>query len=431
MSSRKFLFLQGPATPFFKRLAVAIRQQGHQTLRVNFCGGDQLFSDSSCNIAFKKPFAEWLQWLEDLHQQHHFTDVVLFGDTRPLHQQAINFFKKQNVAIHVYEEGYLRPDWITLEQNGVNGNSNLLNQPIEFWHSYKDSKPTQTESIGKNFLIRAWHDIKYRLANSLCKPVYPHYQTHRPSNAIWEYLGWAIRIPKNNLWREHKDNWTIRRLLSSRSSYFIVPLQLNADSQIKIHSPFDDVQQFIEQVMSSFAQYAPKDSKLVIKNHPLDTGLARHERFVKQFAKSLGIHKRIIFLETGHLPSLLKHTKGTIVVNSTTATSALGHGSPTIALGAALFNLPNLAFQHGLDRFWAEGKPADKVLFSNFRSGLIDLTQINGDFYKKHGIELAVEGSLKKLNIKPILTINSEHEVIDNISTTEVIDIPVYRYKHA
>ncbi|WP_083900658.1 capsule biosynthesis protein [Thiolinea disciformis] len=423
MSSRRFLFLQGPATPFFNKLAQAIRELGHETLSINFCGGDQLFSPPRASINFKQPPSNWLNWLEKLHQQHRFTDLVLFGDTRPLHQEAIQFFKQNAVQIHVYEEGYLRPDWITLELDGVNGNSTLLKKPIDFWLAYKDIVTPESYSIGKSFLVRAWHDIKYRLANLTAKPVYPHYKTHRPYNASLEYLGWLLRLPNNKLWREYKDTWTIKNLIKSKRPFYVIPLQLNADSQIKVHSPFENVQQFIDQVLNSFSKNAPTDSKIVFKNHPLDTGLSRYNRYVKQGAKKLGIENRVIFLETGHLPTLLKNTKGTVVVNSTTATSALQHGSPTIALGTALFDLPSLCFQEGLDRFWLEGQAANQKAFKAFRNGLILLTQINGDFYTKRGIQLAVSGSLKKLHIYPVSA-----ALTDELQTLPV-NTPSYSYK--
>ncbi|MDR5641744.1 capsular biosynthesis protein, partial [Burkholderia cenocepacia] len=37
---RSFLALQGTASPFFCRLAAALRQHGHDVVRINFCGGD-------------------------------------------------------------------------------------------------------------------------------------------------------------------------------------------------------------------------------------------------------------------------------------------------------------------------------------------------------------------------------------------------------
>ncbi|HPY39466.1 MAG TPA: capsular biosynthesis protein [Thiolinea sp.] len=401
MTSRKFLFLQGVATPFFRKLGEAIQENGYEVFRVNFCGGDSWFSGKKNTWRFTDTLEQLPSWLEEKHRQYQFTDVILFGDSRPIHLKALPVLKRLGLKIHVYEEGYFRPDWITLEQNGVNGHSQFLKKDPQFWLDHNNNESKAAEKIGKNFLARAWHDLCYRLANATFSPAYPHYQTHRPVSAYREYLGWAKRMPNNKIWRERLENKKIQRLLQSEQPYYLLPLQLDSDAQIRVHSPFSNVQQVIVTVMASFAKYAPTDSVLVIKNHPLDTGLLKHSSKVKQIANTLNISERVLFLETGHLPSLLQHTKGTVLVNSTTGTSALHHGSPTIALGTALFDMPGLTFQQGLDRFWQEGQAADQHLFSCFRQRVIEDTQINGDFYSRKGIKLAIAGSLAAMQIDP------------------------------
>lgn len=404
MSSRRFIFLQGVATPFFKELGNAIRQSGHKVFRVNFCGGDSFFSMGTDSWRFSAPLDTFPRWLAEKYADHKFTDAVLFGDTRPVHAHAIQVLRKLGVRIHVYEEGYMRPDWITLEHNGVNGYSSLLGKDSAFWEqaASKGEREKKALPIGKTFSRRAWHDISYRLANAALSPLYPHYQSHRPLKAYREYLGWAQRFPLNKLWHERQDKKAIHALVESGRPYYLLPLQLDSDAQIRVHSRFASIQQVIEHVVDSFVHYAPADSVLVIKNHPLDTGVLKHGKFVRQLSQDRQLTDRILFLESGHLPTLLQHTKGTVLVNSTTGTSALHHGSPTIALGTAIFALPGLTFQEGLDRFWTEGKPADKNLYQRFRKATIELTQINGDFYSRKGMQLAIAGSLKAMNITPV-----------------------------
>ncbi|MEZ5476261.1 MAG: hypothetical protein R3E95_01800 [Thiolinea sp.] len=66
-----------------------------------------------------------------------------------------------------------------------------------------------------------------------------------------------------------------------------------------------------------------------------------------------------IILQNRHLPTLLQHTRGTVLVNSTTGTSALFHGSPVCALGKAIFDQPELTFQDGLIVF---GQKVDRPI---------------------------------------------------------------------
>ncbi len=405
MARRKFLFLQGMATPFFRELSKAIHNKGHETFRVNFCGGDTLFSIGTMSWRFNHNIEQLPKWLAKKHQEYRFTDAILFGDTRPVHKETIKLLRDRGVRLHVFEEGYLRPNFITLESNGVNGYSNLIGKSTSFWRE----TPEETEypfapEIGKTFGARAINDMKYRVANALLKPLFTNYQSHRPANALLEYAGWAKRMPTIKFWYSGKDNHTIQQLVTANKHFYLFPLQLDSDSQIKVHSPYFSIEQAIEEVLGSFAQYAPKESLLVVKNHPLATGLINHRQQVMQYADTLDIRQRILFLECGHLPTLLRSTAGTVLINSTTGTSALYHGSPTCVLGTAIYNMPGLTFQHGINRFWKEGQPADKNLYHNFRRLLIKHTQINGDFYSKRGITMAVEGSLARMDIDLVKT---------------------------
>ncbi len=379
-----------------------MREKGHQTYRVNFCGGDSLFAGHETSWRFNKPLSELTDWLEEKHRQHHFTDAVLFGDTRPVHKEALQFLRNHNICIHVFEEGYLRPHWITLEQDGVNGHSRLMQKPAEFWDTPVTTDTSDGLKVHSSFTRRAWHDIQYRLANAAMKPLYLHYRTHRPVNALLEYAGWARRFPAVKYWYRPRENRLIDQLVADKTPFYLFPLQLDADSQIRTHSPYDSVYASIEHVITSFAAHAPADTVLVVKNHPLATGVINHWRQVRALCNKLKLHKRIIFLQSGHLPTLLSHTRGTVLVNSTTATSAFFHGSPVCALGTAVFNLPGLTFQRGLDRFWTEGEAPDPEKFSNFRKRLIQHTQVNGDFYTPEGIRLAVKGSLKRMGITTV-----------------------------
>ena len=55
------------------------------------------------------------------------TDLHVFGDWRPLHREAVLLARVRGIRVWAYEEGYLRPDYITMEQGGVNGLSSLPN----------------------------------------------------------------------------------------------------------------------------------------------------------------------------------------------------------------------------------------------------------------------------------------------------------------
>ncbi|HYZ41118.1 MAG TPA: capsular biosynthesis protein, partial [Stellaceae bacterium] len=117
------------ATRFFERLGRALAERGHAVHRVNFNGGDRAFWRLPGAVDFRGRPQEWPEFLDELIVGKAISDVILFGDCRPLHRAAIRIAEERLLRIHVVEEGYLRPDWITFEEGGVNGHSSLPRDP--------------------------------------------------------------------------------------------------------------------------------------------------------------------------------------------------------------------------------------------------------------------------------------------------------------
>jgi capsular polysaccharide export protein len=401
ISKQTFLLLQGVATPFFPELGKALISKGHTVLKVNFCGGDLLtgrfFSNTLTNINYRGGLKGLDAFYVSLFDEHNITDIVLFGDTRPLHSPAVKIAKENNITVHVYEEGYFRPNWITLDTGGVNAYSSLSKDPI-FYEKYINKKYKTANKGGGGLIIRAWHDIRYHAATLVLKSQFPHYQSHRPERASKEYWGWIKRLPSLFLYYNDQSKQKINKLIKSQIPFYLLPLQLDGDSQMRIHSPINTVSELIQTTLKSFSTHAPQDSVLVIKNHPLDPWFVNYPKLINKLATQYGIAKgRIIYLESGDLNKLLLYAKGTVLVNSTVGTSALQAECPVIALGSAIYDMAGLTFQGSLDQFWTEASPPDKALFSNFKAAVIQQTQINGAFYNQKGIEMAVQGSLSKL----------------------------------
>ena len=87
---RAFLFLQGMATRFFERLGKALAARGHAVYRVNFNGGDQAFWRLPGAVDFGGREHEWPEFLDRLIVDKAISDLILFGDCRPLHRAAIS-----------------------------------------------------------------------------------------------------------------------------------------------------------------------------------------------------------------------------------------------------------------------------------------------------------------------------------------------------
>ena len=131
-NTSRYLFLQGQISPFFAELGQALHRRGHSVHRIHFNGGDRQFWSLPGAVDFRGRAEQWPDFLKARLQEWQITDLVLFGDCRPLHATAIRIAATMGVRAQVFEEGYLRPDYITLETGGVNGHSSLPRDPAAF-----------------------------------------------------------------------------------------------------------------------------------------------------------------------------------------------------------------------------------------------------------------------------------------------------------
>ena len=161
----------------------------------------------------------------------------------------------------------------------------------------------------------------------------------------------------------------VARVASGSRPYYLLPLQLEGAAQIRDHSPFHGMRQVAALAIASFARHAREGSLLVVKNHPLDPGVARHETGVRELARTYGVADRVVYLERGHLPSLLARAAGVVTVNSTVGAAALEHGCPTMALSSAIYHLEGLTFQGTLDEFWRAAEPPDGSALPGLQGG--------------------------------------------------------------
>ena len=125
LSGRSFLLLQGPQSGFFRELAKGLREAGALVEKVNFCGGDVLLWGIGHAFCYRGTRYEWLSWVGKIYRGRHITDICVYGDWRPMHWEAIRLADTLGIRIWVYEEGYLRNSYSTLEEFGVNGRSRL------------------------------------------------------------------------------------------------------------------------------------------------------------------------------------------------------------------------------------------------------------------------------------------------------------------
>lgn len=394
---RTFLFLQGLASPFFKRLGRSLRKSGFRVERINLNLGDRLFWGTPGAADYRGRFGGWRGYLSKFMDDRQVTDLVLFGDGRPYHRVAIATAQLRGVAVHVFEEGYFRPDWVTLEAGGVNGFSGLPRDPdtIRRLAAALPEAPTP-KPIHGDMKTRTFWDVIYNGANIAFPYLYPFYRRYRPQPVVIEYAGWVGRLLRRAAERRRAE-LAARALAEGNIRYFVLPLQLDSDYQIRLHSPFSAMTEVVEFVARSFAAHAPPDARLVVKLHPLDNGLVNRRRSTQITANRTRLGDRLIYIDGLHGTGLIDGAAGMVVVNSTMGTLAIDRGRPTIALGQAIYDLPGLTHQGTLESFWTDPTPPDPEFVKAYRRLVIARTQINGGFYSQHAVAVAVRNAMRRL----------------------------------
>ncbi|MFW2828915.1 capsule biosynthesis protein [Sphingomonas sp. ID0503] len=391
--NRNILMLQGPVGPFFVRLAQDLRWAGANVHKINFNGGDWLFYPRGATNYRGKP-EDFPVFLQRICRARRIDVIMLFGDCRPIHSSVRQVAEMLDIRVEVFEEGYVRPDYVTMETHGVNGHSALPRSPIFFLNT-PAPPPAKALSVGQTIWHTGLWAFIYYFAAVLLWGLYPFYRHHRPLS-WFEGLRW-VRGWYRKQWYAWRNRPQFERLMADDAApFFLVPLQVHNDAQIRVHSDFPGVKPFIEQVVKSFAAHAPPDTLLVFKHHPMDRAYCNYAQFLSGLARDHGLRGRIVYLHDEHLPSLLNKAKGVITINSTAGLSAIHHGCPTLALGDAIYRIDGLTASTTLDQFWtsADQHQIHRDLYRRFRDHLINRTQINGNFYRR----LHLPGTLSGLN---------------------------------
>lgn len=393
IDQRSFLFLQGPHGPFFTRLAHVLRTAGAATWRVGFNAGDRAFwFHRPSYIAFRAPLAAWPEFCRRLIADKAVTDIVLYGDTRPIHAEAIATAHAAGITVHVFEEGYLRPHWVTYERDGSNGHSRLMGLSIDAMRrALARTEPRQTDAPGH------WGDMRQHVFYGALyhgfvmagRRAYPGFAPHRAlpiSREFRLYLRRLLLMPAH---------WAERVLASARVRgggfpYHLVLLQLEHDASFQRHGPFASMTDFLAFCIESFARGALPHHHLVFKAHPLEDGRVPVRAEITRLAKLHKLTGRVHFVRGGKLATLLDPARSAVTVNSTAGQQVLWRGLPLRALGQAVYGKPELVSSQPLAEFFARPARPDTGAYRNYRQYLLETSQVPGGFYSMRGRQLVM-----------------------------------------
>ncbi|EAH4769548.1 capsule biosynthesis protein [Campylobacter coli] len=377
-SGKTVLLLQGPVGTFFHRLAIKMKKNKTKVFKLNFNGGDFLFYPSGKRCKCDEKDLE--NFYENFFKEKKIDAIVMYNDCRLIHTKAIKVAKELGIGIWIFEEGYLRPYCITFEKDGVNANSSLPRDK-NFYLSCNILTKESIKEIPGGFKFMVFSAFLYWLFSFLLAPFFNNKLHHR-TLFPFEFLFWFRSLYRKYLYKltEKKLN---QKIYSLEKKYFLAILQVYNDTQIKHHYK-KSIEEFIEELILSFANHARAKSYLVFKHHPMDRGYRNYSKLINELSQKYHVEGRILYVHDTYLPTLLKKALGCITINSTVGLSAILEGCPTKVCGNAFYDFEGLAYPKKLQFFWREAhayKPNPSLVI-NFKNYLLNTNQFNGNFYK-------------------------------------------------
>ncbi len=385
---RSFLFLQGPHGPFFGALGRILKSAGAAVHRVGFNAGDQVFwPDRKTYIPHEGGLEDWPASLAQLLDTHQITDLVLYGDTRPIHAQAVALARQRALTVHVFEEGYLRPYWVTYERGGSNGHSRLMGMTVAEMEQALARSELEMPLPPAHWGDTRQHVIYGALYHWFVMFMNRRYRNFRPHRALPVTKEFQLYLKRLLLMPLHALDRRVAtaRIRNGGFPYHLALLQLEHDSSFQMHSPFSTMTDFLETVVRGFAEGAPRHHHLVVKAHPLEDGRVPIRRELRRLARAHGVAARVHYVRGGKLAELLNEARTAVTVNSTAGQQVLWRGLPLKVFGRAVYDKAEFVSTQELVGFFAAPARPDGRAYKQYRRYLLETSQLPGGFYSRSG----------------------------------------------
>jgi len=365
-----------------------LQAAGAEVWRIGFNRGDRAFWPSTDSfLPYKGTPEDWPSAIAALIAEKRITDIVLYGDTRPIHAHAVTAAKAAGVTLHVFEEGYLRPHWVTYERGGSNGHSRLMTL------SLRDMKTALANcDMDLPDAPARWGDMRQHmfwgaLYHWFVLTGFWDYRNFRPHRALTVGQEFGLYCRRLLLMPFHRWERMLATLRIKHGGfpYHLVILQLEHDSSFQMHSPFQTMLEFLTVVIEGFAKGAAPHHHLVFKAHPLEDGRVPVARDIRALVRRHGLQGRVHFVRGGKLAELLNHARSAVTVNSTAGQQVLWRGLPLKTFGAAVYAKPEFVSSQPVAEFFAHPTRPDSRSYRDYRHYLLETSQVPGGFYSSRG----------------------------------------------
>ena len=273
---------------------------------------------------------------ELLTQLSHFLDtceidsLLVWNGSNLQLSLAIFLARQRGISIIFAEHGYL-PDTMQLDLKGVNHASSLTDEVVK-GRAKLQSDPKIDAQLDKVLsCFKSGHPPRVIVTTP------PEcYRTDAVSR-VQHYINARFKDwYRARLWREGHAMGLDAKALPER--FVLVPLQVQKDSQLILHSPLigNDLRRLLALVERA-AGMVDATLRVVVKLHPQEQPHVqkRHLRLLSEFP-------RITFVSKPPMRDLLPHASAIVTVNSTVGFEAFLYDKPVVTLGRNFYTSPHL-----------------------------------------------------------------------------------------
>lgn len=393
----KFLFLQSHPSLFGRQVIMYMRAQGIDCKIINLSLADWGYRLGLGADNYRGKLSDWPQYLRSYVEKEQITDIVYYSDQRPYNRIAYSISRELKINAYAYEFGYIRPDWITLERGAMGPYSHFPDDPVvirELAAQLKGAMPGGHYPY--TFLAEATNEVAYNFIPACFPFFFRHYQRDRYYHPFIDYPSYVPRLLRRRF-SETKAQATVEALTAGTRPYFVVPMQMQNDYQVRNHAGYGHLSEMVTEVIGSFVRSCKPDQMLVFKIHPLDNNIENWPKVIRETAQAFQCPDKVVVIDGGDLGKLYKHAAGVVVLNSTAGLTALRMGIPVKVLGVSIYDIAQMTCQKSLDEFWAAPSKPDRALVEAFVKLLAASIQVKGNFFSRKGRKVAIPEFVRRL----------------------------------
>ncbi|MFW6008625.1 MAG: hypothetical protein ACOCP8_05095, partial [archaeon] len=284
-----------------------------------------------------------LNFIDDLCKSKNIDMIVMWNHVMlpdcivKLYCDKIN----KDVKTIYFENGYFRPNTITMDTKGVNYDSSVpRNKSFYFNIEKRDLNRKNNKKIKKIKLnkLNMFETYLYKFIFWFKSLLFNRYKFFRLKHTFGQEV-------KNKLFRKiyklREEKFNVNK------KYIFIPFQVHDDSQIIKYSPnIDSMEELVDKLYKTFCKLKSKgvynNVKLVFKEHPMDIGRINYHSLYKKY-KDISW---MIFLKKYNTLSLIKNAEFILTINSTVGIEALQLYKPVLTLGNTFYNIEELVINN-------------------------------------------------------------------------------------